>query len=181
MKAIKVSWRAVFRQPIGVLNPLGAKLPGPFPVEIFGGGEKWQAREIASSKRVVYTKLPKFASVSNGKVTVAACFYQQVEPWSMWGSPLPISEWHDKNQNPAAERVLLATEVKDLGDGKYGWYTSEDFTHILHAPTMQPGSGMPPAACGAKVPANCFVNNKLNIAPSCLGCLEVWEREYQNA
>lgn len=176
MKAIRVSWRAGFRQPIGILNPLHAKLPGRFPVEIFGGGDKWQAREIASSKRVVYSKLPRFASVANGKVTVAAVFYEQVEDWCMWGS-VP----GDGVTSLAVERVLMPTEVKDLGEGKYGWYTSEDFTHILHHAELMPGFKLPPAACGVQVPVNCFVNNKLNVAPSCSGCLAVWEREYQNA
>lgn len=176
MKVIKLSWRAVFRQPIGILNPAGYTMGGTFPVEIFGQGDKWQAREIASPKRAVYTKLPKFASVANGKATVANVFRERVEDWYMWGTVAG-----DGVAALSVDRVLLPSEVKDLGEGKYGWYTAEDFTHILHHAELKPGFKMPPAACGVQVPVNCFVNNKLSVPPSCTGCLEVWEREYQNA
>ena len=45
MRAIKVTFRAVFRQPIGALNPMGCKINAKFPVEIFGEGERALARK----------------------------------------------------------------------------------------------------------------------------------------
>jgi hypothetical protein len=169
MRAIKVTYRAIFRQPIGLLNPMKISIPGVFPVEIFGGGERWQAREIASTRRTVYAKLHHFTSPIQGMMEVDQAFKERLEPWQIWGTP----------PGETQERLMLAGEVCDLGHGKMAWYEDEDRTHIIHAQTIPPGARIPPAACGAKVNAKCFISTKANVEPSCKGCAEVWKREYQ--
>ena len=170
MRAIKVTFRATFRQPIGALNPMGAKIAGPQPVEIFGEGERWKAREIASPCRVVYDRLGRFVSLEHAKTTVELSFQERLEPWQMWG----------KGPNELDEKQLTPYEVADLGEGKFGWIQDEDRTHIIHAPTIPPGAKVPPAACGASVNAKCFISTKANIEPSCRGCAEVWRKEYKD-
>lgn len=175
MRAIKVTFRAVFEQPIGSLNPMGVKLPGQFPVEIFGQGERWQVREIATPRRHVYTKLGRFISLDHAKREVRDHFARQIQDWQPWGdAPLPNSP------ELAENRMLTPYEVADCGEGKFGWIQDEDRTHIIHAPTIPPGARIPPAACGASVNAKCFISTKANIEPSCRGCAEVWRKEYQN-
>ena len=176
MRTIKVTYRAIFEQPIGPLNSMGVKLPGIFPVEIFGTGEKWQAREIASPNRHVYAKLDKFASLHHGMTVVEQSFERQIEPWQMWGTP-PSEEHH--GAQIGVERLLLPDEVCDLGNGKMGWRQAEDYTHIIHAPTIPDGARIPPAACGAKVKADCFISTKANVEPTCKECVKVWRREYK--
>jgi hypothetical protein len=176
MRAIKVTYRAVFQQPTGPeLNPMGLKLPGPFPVELFPRGEYWQARELASPKRVVYDKLGKFVSLAAAKLALHEVFEKQVQDWQIWGmapgngvSALSV------------ERMLTPYDIADLGEGRLGWVDDEDRTHILHGPLIDPKFKIPNAACGAQVNAKCFISTKANVEPSCRGCKEVWEREYQN-
>ena len=170
MRAIKVTFRAVFEQPIGLLNPMGFKINGPQPVEIFGNGDKWKAREIASPRRIEYSKLGPFFSVAHAKQAMEECFQTRREPWQIWGKP----------PNSPVEIMLTPYELADLKDGKFAWIDDEDRTHIIHAPTIPPGAKIPPAACGASVNAKCFISTKANVEPTCRGCKEVWEREYKN-
>jgi len=169
MRAIKVTFRAVFEFPIGKLNPMGLHIPGHQPVEIFGGGERWQVREIATARRQVYAKLGKFMSVEHAKREVQAVFQQFREPWKPWGKP----------PDSPVEIMLTPYELADLAHGTFGWIQDEDRTHIIHAPSIPPGAKVPPAACGASVNAKCFISTKANLEPSCRECAEVWRREYQ--
>lgn len=168
MRSIRATYRAVFRQPIGLINPFEVKLPGDFPVEVFGQGEKWQARTL-SHPPVVYKKLQHFTNAIQGMMEVEHNFQERLEPWQVWGKP--------PNEN--AERMLLPGEICDLGSGKMGWLDPEDFTHILHGPLIDPAAKIPNAACGAKVNAKCFISTKANVEPTCKECAEVWRKEYK--
>ncbi len=167
MRQIKVSYRAVFAQPIGILNPMNLKLPAPCPVEVFGSGQTWQARELITSRRAVYEKFKRFSSAQNGMVTVAVAFAEQLRPGTVNGKPTSI------------ERLLEPEEIRILPDGKVLWKEAEDYTHIIHAPTLPPGERIPSAACGRKVPAKAFINCRANVEPTCKGCADVWKREYK--
>ena len=173
MRALKVTFRAVFQQPIGVLNPMGAKMSVALPIELFPSGAQWIARDISANGNIrgaVYHKLGRFVSLEHAKSTVEASFQNRLEPWQMWGKP---------PEECGVEIMLTPYEVADLGEGKFGWIQDEDRTHIIHAPTIPPGARIPPAACGAQVNAKCFISTKANVEPSCRGCKEVWEREYK--
>ena len=170
MRAIHVTFRALFEGPLGVLNPMGLKIPGTHPVEIFGSGERWYARELASRARHTYNKLGTFMSVEHAKREIPRHFARQVEEWQTWGIP----------PNADHKSMLTPYEVADLGRGKFGWIQDEDRTHIIHAPSIPPGAKVPPAACGAQVHARCFISTKANIEPTCRSCAEVWRKEYKN-
>jgi hypothetical protein len=172
MRTIKVSYRAVFEQPIGPLNPMGLKLPGPCPVEIFQRGASWLSREIQSPRRQAYEKLGKYANLEHAKTSVAGAFQKQVQDWQIWGTP--------PEPPTAQERLLTSDDITDLGNGQWGWIQDEDRTHILHGPLIRPELKIPNAACGAQVAAKCFISTKANIEPSCKACAEVWRREYKN-
>jgi hypothetical protein len=154
---------------------MGVKLPGPFPVEIFGQGERWQAREIATAKRNLYEKLGRFGSLSHAKAEVSDAFEKQIEPWQLWGT-MPANG----NAAVTEERMLTPYDFIDLGNGKFGMLQDEDRTHIIHAQSIPPGARIPPAACGAQVNAKCFISTKANVEPSCRGCAEVWRKEYRD-
>jgi hypothetical protein len=176
VRAIKVTFRAVFQQPIGKLNPMGARISAKVPVEIFGSGERWQAREIPGGN--VFTRLGRFISLDHAKREVETSFEKLLQDWQVWGTP-PI-EMRGNQQIGGHEQMLTPYEVADLGEGKFGWIQDEDRTHIIHAQTIPPGAKIPPAACGAQVNAKCFISTKANIGPSCRECKEVWEREYKD-
>jgi len=169
VRAIKVTFRAVFRQPTGALNPGGFKIAGPVAVELFGSDKRWQARELSQAN--VFTRLGRFTSLEHAKSTVAASFQERLEPWQMWGKP---------PDECGVEIQLTPYEVADLGEGKFGWLQDEDRTHILHGPLIDPKAKVPNAACGAQVNAKCFISTKANVEPTCRGCKEVWEREYKS-
>ena len=173
MRQIKISFRAVFDQPIGVLNPMGLKLPAPLPVELVGSGTKWEAQSIAGPKPRKFDKLRKFASLTDAKQSVQDAFQTQLEPWQAWAT-VP---WE------CELRLLDPSEYSELAGAHSGTFmikTSEDYTHILHGLALEKGKGLPTAACGKQVDAKCFISNRANVEPSCKGCAEVWKREYKN-
>lgn len=168
MRAIKVTYRAVFEQPVGELNPMGIKVPGPQPVELFFSKGNFCVREISTPQRNVFTRLGTFVTLEHAKNSVKRAFETQRTDWQMWGTP-PYEP---------AERLLLKDEIEIQTDGKVYFRQAEDYTHIIHAPTIPPGAHMPPAACGARVNAKCFISTRANVKPTCKGCLEVYLREY---
>ena len=178
MKTIKVSYRAVFEQPIGVLNPMGLKLPGPQPVEVYKQGAEWKARELSTARRRPFERFGKFVSLENAQSSVMNAFREMKGPWQIWG--IPHMTPAQKSDHVGQERQLTPAEVCDLGDGNAGWYTAEDRTHIIHMPSVPPNKHVPPAACGAELPAKCFINNRANVEPTCPECAEVWRREYKD-
>jgi hypothetical protein len=175
MRAIKVTFRAVFQQPIGKLNPMDVKLPGPHPVEIFGNGDRWQVREIASPRRQKYEKLGHFDSIEHAQAALKDVFSKMLEPWQLWGTVAG-----DGQNALAVERMLTPYDVVSLSSGKWAALDDEDRTHILHGPLIDPKAKVPNAACGASVNAKCFISTKANVEPTCRPCKEVWEREYKD-
>jgi hypothetical protein len=172
LKAIRVTYRALFQQPQGALNPLGMRFSAHVAVEVFGAGDKWQAREITGH---IFTRLGKFASSEYAKREVVAAFETQLQPWQMWGT-VPS----DGKTALAVERMLIpGEEIVHCGGDKWGWREPEDFTHIMNGKT-QGNARIPPTACGLTLPAKCFINNLANVEPTCRGCAEIWEREYKN-
>ena len=167
MRAIKVTFRAVFQQPMGPLNPMGLKLPGDFPVELYGHGEKWYARALGGAP---YKKLSHFTTPAQGQSVLEQAFAHRSTEWQMWGVP------PDENE----ERILTPDEITETSAPYQVFFKQpEDYTHIIHAQSIPPGARIPPAACGAQVNAKCFISTKANVEPSCKGCAEVWRREYK--
>lgn len=176
MKQIKVNYRALFAQPIGVLNPSGFKMGGTFAVEIFGSKDNWQARSVGNL--AVYKKLAKFASAHNGRQVVEDSFAEKVTPWQIWGTP-PMDAMMRRDFKPV-EGLLDPSELQVMSDGSVYWKEPDDYTHILHAPSHDPKiKGMPPAACGQKVHVKAFINNRANVEPTCKACAQVWREHYQ--
>lgn len=169
MRNIKVTFRAVFHQPIGRLNPLGLKVPTDIPVEVYGTQGNWRVRNPSRIANA-FDRLGKFASAEDAKREIARSFARQVEEWQVWGTPPHTDQ----------EQMLTAYDVADLGEGKWGYIQDEDRTHIIHAPAVPLTARIPPAACGASVNAKCFINNRANVEPTCRGCAEVWRKEYKN-
>lgn len=169
MKQIKITYRAIFEQPTGKLNPMGCPFKGLFPVEVFGSGEKWRIRELSSARREEFKILGKWPSPGAAQQTAAANFKRQVTEWEIWGDPTGKDE-----------RPLDPSEIHQA-DGKTYFRTPEDYSHILHAPAIDTAAKVPPAACGAKVPAAAFINNRANIEPTCKACAQVWREHYRGA
>jgi len=165
MKTIPITFRAIFEQPTGPLNPLGCKIPGPQPVEVFAKAGFWYARELSTPKRNVFERLGKSSGSDSARQGVENSFVRRLQAWQVWGTP----------PDSPVPRLLKPDEYADLGDGKAGWYTAEDRTHIIH---KSDGSRNPPAACGQIVPRNTFLVNRANVEPSCPGCAEVWKEHY---
>jgi hypothetical protein len=170
MRAIRVTFRAVFANPLPPINPSGWPMRGQFPVEIFGDGQHWKAREIATPRREVYKKLMDFGNVESGMRVVEAAFGEKVQDWQLWGMP--------PDPEVAEERILLPHEVCDLGNGKWGWYTAEDRTHISTGGGIHHGKAT--VACGAQVPPKIVISTKANIEPTCPKCAEVYQKEFAN-
>jgi hypothetical protein len=178
MRLIKVTYRNVFTQPIGVLNPMGLKLPGECPVEVFEVGTKWKIREIASPNRRVYEKLGEHVNARMAMERAGLSFASGLlGPWMLWAE-VP----GDGVASLREHRVLLPLEIAVITkDGRERVYfkEAEDYTHIIHAPTLDPKQRVPSAACGASVKADAFINNRANLEPTCTGCAAIWKEHYQ--
>ena len=171
MRTIKVTYRAIFEQPTGILNPLGMRLPGTFPIELFQWGKQWQAREIATARRNVYERLGKFVSLDHARREVEQSFERRLQDWQIWGTPLD-------GPGIGIERMLTPYDISDLGNGQFGWVEPEDRTHIMNPQWTGP-ERVPPSACGLKLNAKVFISHFANIRPTCKGCADIWEREYK--
>jgi hypothetical protein len=104
---------------------------------------------------------------------IARCFTRCIEPWQVWGIP-PIEQETGKPE----PRLLLAHEFSDLGDGKIGWYTPDDFTHITRPHDNFHSNQGAIAACGAHVSNKKIVSTKANKEPSCPACAAIYREEY---
>ncbi len=67
LKTIPITFRAIFEQPMGPLNPMGLKVPGPHPVEVFKKGPFWYARELSTPYRRVFERLGKFSGMDSAR------------------------------------------------------------------------------------------------------------------
>lgn len=175
---VKVTWRAVFEFPQGILNPLGVKVPGRQEVELYSTGirtdTRWEARAIIPGARPVrYTKFHQWATLALAKHDIEQSFREKLEDWRMWATP-PVLQDGDA---PQAHRPVEAGEVRECVGG-WRWVMPEDFTHIMHGAFIKPDEKLPRAACGGKLDAKYFVNNMGNVAPSCPKCNEVYQAEY---
>ena len=167
MRQIRVSYRAIFEQPINKLNPMGLRLTAQWRVEVYRMADKWVAGSLDTHRP--FTALGKLPSATATQLTVEANFERMIEPWQVWAEPPNLGQ---------PKRMLEPWEFQHI-DGKTYWKEPEDFTHIIHAPSVQPGERIPRAACGAKVKAQHFVNNLANVERSCRACAEVWRAHYR--
>ncbi len=165
VKTIPITYRAIFEQPTGPLNPIGAKIPGPQPIEVFRKAGFWYARELSTSKRNVFVRLGNWSNHAAALRGVEESFVRRLQSWQVWGTP----------PDSPVECPLTPDQFEDLGDGKAGWYESRDRTHIMH---KSDGSRKPPAACGATDTGN-FISNRANVEPSCKECAKVWKEHYK--
>jgi len=179
VRSIKVTYRAVFEQPIGILNPMGCRLPGPQPVELVKKGPHWVAREIATARRQVYEKFARFFSLQGAQNEVTRHFERCLVPWQIWGIP-PITATENRD-HVAQERILVpGVDICDLGDGEWGWFTPEDRTHICR-PGAPTGQGKAQAACTAVVPTKIIISTRAHVEPTCPQCAEIYLKEFQHA
>jgi hypothetical protein len=176
LKLIKVTYRAVLYQPIRVLNPLELRMAGPVTVEVLCVGGTWRARNLDT--RQDYEKLLlRHPSASAAMTAVDQNFRSRPNPWQMWGEAPDHPAAHLSAARPLEPREI-ALITKD-GIERVYWKETEDYTHILHAPTMDPKTKVPPAACGISVKAEAFINNRANVEPTCLKCAQIWREHYQ--
>lgn len=166
--AMKVTYRARFRQPVGVLNPMGVPVPAVVTVEVFEIGRRWRAREIDTRERRVFERLGEhIAGAAAAQAAVEASFAEQIAPWRMH----------------AAEdgRALPPEEVDIAPDGTV---TLKPLTHITDFAAESAAKKerrSVHAPCGKDVSPKVIISVKAGIPPTCPACREVYEREYAHA
>ncbi len=107
-------------------------------------------------------------------VTVAVAFAEQLRPWQIWAS-VP----GDGVTKLAQERLLEPDELQFLPDGRVLIKEPEDYTHIIHAPTLKAAERVPAAACEYKASAKTLINPRANVEPTCKVCAQIWKAFYQ--
>lgn len=162
MKAIRVSYRAVFRQPIGRLNPAGFKMPAEVRIEVFGTGEHWKARNLDTGS-IIGAKAP---TPLRAQQSIAECFAEQIAEWQMWA---PAGE-------NGAEIEVNPDQIIDLDNGRYQIRGPEDLTHIAPAGEYSPRKMT--AACGATIAGKNVISIRANVTPTCQKCAEIYLQEH---
>lgn len=159
-------YRAVFQQPTGKLNPLGARFSCDIEVEIYRVGSKWLARRPNTSAQ--FAELGEAGSHSSMKTLVAGSFERRTKPWSAY----------DKQGNP----IDPATIRRTLEDGSIEVLEPEDFTHIQNTGVLPPGKNMAVSLCGGKFNFTAFASTLPNApAPTCAACAALRRREAATA
>lgn len=155
---MRVTFRAVFMQPTGVLNPMGLKIPTPITVELYPGpSNSYRAREIDSKHRRSFRHVQRMANLEAAKSAIRASFTEQLTDWTM----------HDPAKNGAA---LSPDEVITLPGGTV---TRKPPTH--YATAMEGLSKTTRrAVCGKTVDVTVIVQTR----PTCPQCQIIFDKEH---
>lgn len=120
MKPIRVTYRAVFRQPIGPLNPMNLKMPVSMTIELYEApGKRWKARECDTGKKRPIEPAGESANLQSAQEAVKGLFQECLLPWQMWGDPsmaIPVELIGEPRYKPGL-RVIQPEEV-EIRDGK---------------------------------------------------------------
>lgn len=161
MKLLKITHRAVFRFPRqGPINPMGLRLPGDFPVEVYEArASQWAARRPDNRAAL---KIPASASVESAKEAVARAFESKHSEWAMY----------------AGGELIEPAAVHIASDGRVYAYEPEDFTHTIHPDGSvvlrnggtEPDRRLSRAACGGEFKHDRFASLHAGPPPTCKAC-----------
>jgi hypothetical protein len=153
VKLIKPTYRAQFRQPLGVLNPLGAKLSVPIHVEIFEAAiGQWKLRRPGT--RAIFEPVLASGTAEGAKAAARECFESQLTDWVMFYQ----------------EEELKASEYVTRDNGKVYLLEPEDFTHTTAQVAMADKTAAL-SACGYRLKHAVFASTLENAPPpSCSAC-----------
>lgn len=156
MRALKVTYRAVFRQPLGELNKLGVRLACDIPVEIYQRVDKWIARRPLGPE---FVEIPPALSQESMRTNVERCFETRVNNgWEMFGPD---------------GQPILPSQVH-VTDGRVMLLEPEDFTHVQNpnAEDQPENKKLARARCGGVFKHQAFASTLENAPPpTCTVCL----------
>lgn len=157
MKAIKVTYRATFEQPIGKLNPGGFKFKCAVDVEVYESkAGQWSARRPGTTN--VFAEIPVSQSSEGAQTAAAACFESRLHGWRMFHGGEPLDP----------------KDIKIQPDGRILMYEPDDFTHIGHPDGAGTDKRKARAACGLTFEYSRFASALENApAPTCTLCAAV--------
>lgn len=166
---MKITYRAQFRQPVGVLNPLNVTVRAVVTVELFHAAGHWRAREIDSRERNIFERLGQHPGAQGAMTAVQAAFAEQLTRWQMHAgddgrpiSPDEVAAGPDVNGivtlKPVTHITDFAAEAAERKSGKH--------RSTVHAP------------CGKNVSPKSIISVKANVLPTCPACRAVYERDY---
>jgi len=156
---VRVTFRAQFAGPIGVLNTLGLNLDRcpPTTVEVFRRGNKWYARECDTKRLAEFWQIGSSETHGTMKDLIAATFTSQVTPWTMF----------DTFGNPL-DAALVEEDPK-------GDFRKIQATHIAHQSQMGMPGNQFKTECGITANAPQIRSKRGQQPPTCPECRKVWE------
>lgn len=173
MRAIKVTYRAVFQQ----LRMSAMKCSAAVNVEVVqSGAGEWFSR---SPDTGVEFKFTRQQSAEAAKKEAESRFEIMIsDSWWITGKP----------PDESARRPLEPEELVER-DGKMYILEPNDFTHIFDSEASKKPENAAqlskmdidhvwPAACGQLPRLRHFVSTKAKVPPTCRQCLEIYQKEY---
>lgn len=129
MRPLRVTYRAVFRSPLGPLNPLGVHIPVSMTIEVYEARPQvWKSREKDTGKDRGMDSIPAGSSAAEAQANVRKCFKEQNQDWRMWGSEYAAD---------AKPRILYPKDVVVKPDGKVCLIEPEDSTEVGDKPATK--------------------------------------------
>lgn len=122
---LRVTYRSVFKGPIGILNPAGfpcSKIA--MTVEVYPAKNgHWKAREMDTGKKRDLPIPDSCMSAESARLAIMELFTSCELPWQMWGDP-PATEAMKKAAFPerllqGTPRLIHAEEVEVRDDRVY--------------------------------------------------------------
>ena len=192
---MKVSFRAVFSGPKGVLNPSALKSSRPIEVdvEVFQIGDNWYARSAQAETLPMRTRANERDYVASGDLFAGAppersSAPRRVSPSRAVFEELGVHPTHgcakdavaaafQKRLTPwkwfdADGRELDPDSVEETPDGKF---SRRIFTHIAHESQIgQPGNHFK-TVCGETVNSYQLRSKRGTAPPDCKTCRAAWD------
>lgn len=152
MKVCRISFRATFSQPLGRLNPIGAKVPGEIEVEVYESKfHIWKFRRPETSYEF---DIPQQSSAELARAAAEELFARQVVPWQMYGLKRRLEPWEVTERN---ERTYVL-EPSDL-------------THVPDFKNPPKEKRLGRSMCGEELIHDRFIVRGAGVKPSCRACL----------
>jgi hypothetical protein len=117
LRPLRVTYRAVFKGPVGALNPMNLKLNVCMTIELYmARRDVWKARELDTGHKRTIEPVKDCGTLSSAQNRVKELFQEQCQPWQMWGDVSSLFPDVPPDRIKFGLRVIQPEEVEIQGE-----------------------------------------------------------------